>query len=341
MPYISASIDAFLVATAAVLIPSFYLIRRGRSSFVQPIRPDASYRTLLTLLLVAHSVYIIYFTLIFRPPNIFQRLQIPLTAPPDIVRSVLLGHSGLPANATLPKPLETLLTRISSFDMRTLYVRFGQAVVQDCEHCKTFDEYALFALPRALLEYIRETVILGLLTITGSDRERWRTYTVGALLGAAIIEGYWILTAPIHIPKNGQGVFMWHDNLWLIRQLLFLSLPVLTHNLAPTPATPPPIAGLAAARGVLEQTVNRLASLHYTHGAVMRDPALRAAAEEWWKRQRVEGEWARNDESVRHIAERLGRGFGEAHEGVQEGRLRVAARGAVVGLKAGLVPVVQ
>ncbi|KAH9943561.1 hypothetical protein B0H21DRAFT_892786 [Amylocystis lapponica] len=330
MALVSVSVDAFLLASALILAPSLYFIRR------QP--PDAPYRTQLSLLLVAHTLYIIYSLLFFWPPNIFQRLRLPLNAPTEKVRSLLLERAGLGADATLPKPLETLLTRLSSFDMRTLYVRFGQAVVQDCEHCKTFDEYALFALPRALLEYIREACVLGLLTVTGSGRERWRVHTIGALVCVAVLEGYSIATATIHIPRNGLKVFMWHDRLWLLRHVLFLFLALLTHFLPPAPfPAPSPTATLATARAALEQGMTRLASLRYARGAVLREPALRAAAGAWWARQREEGLCAREDPGVQHVSERLGRGFQEAEEGRPEGRLRTVALSAVGTLRGGLV----
>lgn len=86
--------------------------------------------------------------------------------------------------------------------------RFGQDVLQDCEHCKTFDEYAVNALPGPLLQYIREGALIGFLTITGSFREKWRTYAMAAIVGAAVLEGYWTITAEIKIPKDGMGTLM-------------------------------------------------------------------------------------------------------------------------------------
>jgi hypothetical protein len=88
------------------------------------------------------------------------------------------------------------------------YYRFGQSVLQDCEYCHTYDEYALYALPRPLLEYIRETAVVGFLTIGGSRKERWRTLAIGAIVCAAVTEGYWVSTVQVKIPANGLGVVM-------------------------------------------------------------------------------------------------------------------------------------
>ena len=86
--------------------------------------------------------------------------------------------------------------------------RFGQTVLQDCEYCSTFDEYALYALPWALMGYIREAATIGALTIQGSGRERWRTYGVATVVVTAVIEGYCVATATIKIPRDGSKVYM-------------------------------------------------------------------------------------------------------------------------------------
>lgn len=334
MLIISASVDAFLVAATAVLIPTFYYMRRD----YQQSRSETPYRTHLSVLLLAHTLYIVYAMLVLWPPNLFSRLRVALNVPPEVLRTALLRNANLASDHPLPPPLVDLLTRLSSFDMRTLYVRFGHTVLQECEHCKTFDDYALFALPRALREYVREAVLVGLLTVTGSMRERWRIYAMGALAAAAVAEGYFILTSSIRIPKNGQDVFMWHDNAWLLRHALFLLLPVIVHLLPPARYPPPPSVGVAAANLTIQQTIHRLQSLHYTRAVVMREPTLRAAAVEWWDRQRVEGEWAREDESVRKMAKKLGKGFDEAGEDEEEGRLRAAARQVATAVKAEFLP---
>ena len=88
---------------------------------------------------------------------------------------------------------------------------------------------------------------------------------------------------------------------------------------------------------MLEHASTRLAALRYTRGAVMREPRLRAAAGAWWAREREEGQWAREDEGVRRVAERLGKGFADGEEDGASGKLRTFAQGAVARFKAGLV----
>jgi hypothetical protein len=121
MPLISASVDVFL-STALVLIGSylyftrFFLSKTNSSS--QPHRPPL--RTQLNILLLLHTLYILHALILKYPPNIFQSLYIPLTTPTEQIRTLLLRASnGEPLNDTL----ENLLTRLGSYEVRTLYVR--------------------------------------------------------------------------------------------------------------------------------------------------------------------------------------------------------------------------
>ena len=86
--------------------------------------------------------------------------------------------------------------------------RFGQAVLQDCQHCKTLDQYALYAIANPLTEYVREGVIAGLLTMSGSHHGRWRIYSIIALVAGGLLEAYLATATPVQIPKNGGTVFM-------------------------------------------------------------------------------------------------------------------------------------
>ncbi|CAL1708605.1 unnamed protein product [Somion occarium] len=327
MTLISVSVDTFIYTSVAVATPLVYFLRRQSSN------PDAPLRQTLNVLVLLHTLYVLYVLTVLWPPNLFQRLNIPLTMPSDSIRYLILQKAGLEQDATLPKALESLLTRLSSFDMRTLYVRFGQTVLQDCEHCTTFDEYSLYALPWPLLEYIREAAVIGLLTIQGSGRERWRTYGVAAVVIAAILEGYWVASATIQVPRNGLGVYMLHDNLWLLRQLLFLVLPIVIHLLPASPPESDPVNTLHTTRNTLELTLTRLTSLRYLRGAVMRDPTLRASATKWWSGQKVAGVWIREDDAVQKTAQKLGYGFVGSDE---EAKLRTSARATTGAIASGL-----
>ena len=118
MPVISASVDAFVVTAAAVTVPTYIFLRRRQSTSRSP------YRDWLTLLVTLHTMYVLYVLTVQWPPNLFQRLRLPLTMPSNGIRAILLERAGLPSDASLPKALEGLLTRLSSFDTRAAYVRY-------------------------------------------------------------------------------------------------------------------------------------------------------------------------------------------------------------------------
>ena len=102
-----------------------------------------------------------------------------------------------------------------------------------------------------------------------------------------------------------------HEILFLLRNLLFLLLPVITHILPPAPPLPSPALLMNQTRGFLEHTFRRLGYLKFLNAAVWRDPLLRDEASEWWDRQRVRGAWVREDDDVKRLAEKLGSGYAE------------------------------
>lgn len=229
MPLVSASLDVFLFTSLAISFPWIYYTTFNESRAKHPLSPTQGPRSrflriFLDVFLLLHTLYILHSLLVESPPNLFTRLKIPLSTPTDDIRTLLLDHA---ATNPLPKDLETLLKRLGSFEIRTLYVRyvcqspsvpiylttphrFGQIVIQTCEYCHTYDEYALYALPWPLLSYIRETAIVGLVTIKGIGprSERLRTLGVGALVCAAVAEGYWTSTVSITVPKGNKSVLM-------------------------------------------------------------------------------------------------------------------------------------
>ncbi|KAL0958017.1 hypothetical protein HGRIS_000192 [Hohenbuehelia grisea] len=343
MPLLSASLDAYLVTCSLISIPWIYLV--ARSTPKTPLYPRI--RPYISVILLLHTLYILHAILVAPPPNIFTSLDIPLNTSTDQIRRILAKLGGIDsqfalAPGTFPKPLEALLKRLSSFDTRTLYVRFGQRVLQTCEYCQTYDEYALYALPGPLLAYIQEAALIGLVTIRGTHRERWRTLGVGAVVAAAVLEGWYISTVPIRIPRKGEktGVVMWHDVLFLFRQVLFLLLPVLLHILpASALSAQNPLTAIPTLLPVLESALTRLRFLKFTRGAIMRVPALREKAGQWWEEERTDGDLVLGDERVRNVAEKEGYGFGPFSEEGEPSKLKASARLAVESfLRGGLPP---
>lgn len=301
MALINPSIDLFLVTSLLTVAPSWILLRR-RSRSTRSRTPNANvrppYERPLTLLLHLHTLYILYLLIVHWPPNLFTTLKLPLTTPTERIRSILLERAGLKTGEGLPRPLEELLAKLGNAEIRTAYVRYGQQVIQDCTHCKTLEHYALAALPRPLLQYVREAFVLGLLTVENSGRARLRTVGVLVLGAAALAEAWTVTTVQIAIPRDDTPVTMWHDTLYVLRHVLFLVLPVLLYLLPATPVPPPLSPLLLQMRQTVDTLARRVTLIKYLQPAILRNERLRAATTSWWSKQKTVGTWVREDEGV-------------------------------------------
>ena len=63
-------------------------------------------------------------------------------------------------------------------------------------------DYALHALPPALLSYTLAAAMLGAVTVRGTARESRRSVGLMLLVFAALVEAYWAYTVPIRIPSR-------------------------------------------------------------------------------------------------------------------------------------------
>ncbi|KAG1730891.1 hypothetical protein EDB19DRAFT_1896989 [Suillus lakei] len=182
-------------------------------------------------IVLLHSSYSLY-SLIQRPPNLFSRLRIPLTLPIERIRALLLseagfeagsgGDGGLAVPVSMPPDPELLLSRLKK--------GFGRRTLQICASCTSAGDYVLFVFAGAIIAYVR----------IANGRNGWRGYVLGVLVCAALAEGYVVSSVcAIPLPKDGIRVFMWHGNIQLARQALFL-LPLLTQFLPPSEQPGPP-----------------------------------------------------------------------------------------------------
>ncbi|KAJ3747949.1 hypothetical protein DFH05DRAFT_1458193 [Lentinula detonsa] len=337
-----ASLIAYLVASSAILLTYFFFFPPNSSSKYQYTTNPTYLRPTFSVLVLCHTLFILYELLLDPPTNLFTALDVPLSYPADSIRSLLLMFSDDPASG-LPSGIERVLTRLESATMRLLYVRFGHEAIATCEYCTSWDDFSLYVLPSALWDYLREAMIIGALTLTGTRLTQYRSLSIGALVAAAMFEAYLTLTAKISIPNEfesssnvwrrieglygGYGVVMWHDALLLARRALFLVFPIVVHFvLKPSPI---PLSAItlsnslpqgdttrippeALALHTLQALTTKLQLLRLTRGAIPRNPTLRAASESYWMTERQEGDWIRSDENVQDMARRLGSGFDEA-----------------------------
>ncbi|KAH9988806.1 hypothetical protein BJV74DRAFT_951443 [Russula compacta] len=338
---LSATLDPWFPTICALLIPLalrfLHMFRKPSSPLPQAQPPWARppLRAPISALLALYTLHTLYTLAFARPPNIFISLRLPLNAPQITIHAALLrpnhdysstlttiANGGAdPAAVVLPPALEKLLARLASSDARTMLVRFGQRVVQTCAHCATQADYALHALPSALLSYTLATAMLGAVTVRGTARESRRSIGLILLIVAALAEAYWACTVPIRIlprqkqqhqddPSSGD-IIMWHDTLWSLRHALFLALLLSIHFLPPpshayTPALSTTLAHLSE---VADAQLRRTQFLRLSTVAALRVPELRARAMAFWARERSVGTAVRHDVDVRAAAERMGLGI--------------------------------
>lgn len=317
----------------------YVLVLLGSWSYVSRYHPSEHvYRRLLPLAVSLHSIHVLCQILLHRPPNLFKRLNVPLNVPVDQLRLLLSTEAGLDwqrqGAVAMPQDVELLLSRLVVHGNRGLFTRFGQLSMQSCQFCSSAGDYALFNLSFILLQYLRTATLSLLLTTAVNGREHLRRVALGISICAFLAEGYAMTYASdVPLSRDARHAFMWHDNLFIIRHILFLVLPLLIQMLPPVYA-PNPSTHFAPALAHLERVLPRAHLLRYTQEAVMRHPQLRELAVHWWSQQAVEGAAAMADESVQRTADKLGFGYikRESPEG-GNGKLRVHARKIIESLK--------
>ncbi|KZV79857.1 hypothetical protein EXIGLDRAFT_631221 [Exidia glandulosa HHB12029] len=320
-------LSGFLL-TVAVFVGPWALteIRKLRyQSRIAPETPQATTlatrrrRWLAIALVFAHSVFILWKFWVHPPLNIFTALRVPITTPSSALRTMLLRRSD-PPTETLPVPLEELLVRLSSFDVRQLYIRLGHEAIQSCEHCATPDEYALVSLPGVLLEYVREVLVAGALTSRGLHKRHLRPWAVGLLVLAAIFERYVLTAAHITIPSTGMGVTMVHDNMWNMRQILFFFICPVLYFLPPRHRPPTAMTSIEGTKRALDSIIRNMQMLEMNRAATLRTDEFREQLNDYWHKEQEEGEWVRNDEEVQQEADKVEMGIGP------DGKLRQTAQ---------------
>lgn len=320
------------IAYVAVLLGSWFYVSRYHPSKHVALR-------LLSLAVSLHSIHVLCQILLRRPPNLFKRLNVPFDVPVDQLRLLLLTEAGFDwqdqSGVTMPKDIELLLSRLRVHGNRSLFTRFGQLSMQSCQFCSSAGDYALINLSFILLQYLRTAALVLLLTTAVNGRERLRSVALGISICAFVAEGYAMTYASdVPLSRDAQYAFMWHDNLFLIRHMLFLVLPLLVQILPPVYTADPSSTYFTPALAHLEHALLRAHLLRYTQEAVMRHPRLRELAVHWWSQQAVEGAAAMADESVQRTADKLGFGYmiQESPEG-GDGKLTVHARKIIESLK--------
>lgn len=177
MAIFGPNVDSIIFIILLIALPT--IITHGRSVFEAITNkqhlaaPPQQTRLLkgLAVLVLLHSAYILYVIFFDAPPNIFTTLNVPLITPTSILREKLAAYT---LEDKLPPQTEAILTRLQSIDVRGFYVRFGHEAIQRCDYCRSFADFGLFVAPLVGLQYMRTTILVGLMTLPGSGKRYWR-----------------------------------------------------------------------------------------------------------------------------------------------------------------------
>ena len=188
----------------------------------------------MTAAVCLHTLLALSDLALHRPPNLFTRLGIPINAPVDYIKSLLMREAGFNPMGErdavivppeIPKDVETLLSRLGVHGSRDTYVRyvrsslprkarltggrFGQRAMQTCSYCSSTADYTILVLSGILLDYLRTATLLLLSTTNINGRQRWRTNVLGALSCAFLAEVYAFTSASaVPLEKDANTAFM-------------------------------------------------------------------------------------------------------------------------------------
>ncbi|KAF8325786.1 uncharacterized protein EI90DRAFT_3128323 [Cantharellus anzutake] len=318
MQIFSPNVDSILLTVLLVVLPNIapyvvHAVRQYRSQQEGDSPPRTQLQSpllpFLGWILMLHSLHIIYQILFCYPTNLFNELNLAVVTSSSLLRQALL--KGRPADSELPNSVEALLSRLQSLDARSLYVRFGHDTVEHCDYCHTFADFALFAFPSAAMTYVQTIALVGLMTVKGSGKRRWRSWGVGILVTAAVVEAWILTTVDIQFTSDNGKTVMWHDGAWLLRHSLFLLLPIGIQVLPYEYDSLVLLASLPASVQSFERTLNSLQALEHLQAASLRNEGTRPIVDRYWEEQARLARAVRGNEEVKEEATRVGIGFGE------------------------------
>ncbi|GAA96287.1 glycosyltransferase family 22 protein [Mixia osmundae IAM 14324] len=308
-----------LLLPRALGLVSRLVTRSSKSSFESPTaaRPkSARWRMMLCCTFVALYVY----AAARAPSHIFRDHPIPLDTPDENVRMYFMARnlynlqeqgkaeSKDLALHTLEDDIQDLLSRLTSYEARLIYVLIGDEPLRFCDWCRpgVKEDYILFALPWHARSFAVVATVIGLLTAS-TGRTRWRPL-FGILLLLAVIAQTGALannsTEDMHLRNLQRGAHitrhLYFALLVLLARFLPAARPVSRESFATSIA---PV--LLRSRQMADETALRIAANDLLTAAILRDEPTRRKVMRVYAVGDKQAEVTLKDERLRKIANEL------------------------------------
>ncbi|CDR99629.1 uncharacterized protein SPSC_05013 [Sporisorium scitamineum] len=249
-------------------------------------------------------------------PDLFLAYKAPITVPTTTLRSLINDAPSLLPIGFLTHSkqaeLQALISRLSSYEGRRMYLLLGSRPLLDCTFCKTTHDHFWYAVPFLFGTYAWRILALGLLTTHPddsvavairqaasllifprrssrqvpesnasarayeADRSSWRTSSLTVLLAMLAVE-LLIMFEFGHVTAESSRLNHWHTNLHILRQLVFLALVLLVYFF-PAPRVPnsfeQSIAHLTSTQQSLQDLMHVSELVDVTHSVVLEDAQL-------------------------------------------------------------------
>ncbi|TKY89794.1 hypothetical protein EX895_001091 [Sporisorium graminicola] len=254
-------------------------------------------------------------------PDLFLAYEAPITIPTTALRSLINNAPSLLPIGLLTQSknaeLQALISRLSSYEGRRIYLLLGSRPLLNCTFCKTANDYFWFAVPFLFGTYAWRILALGLLTTHPddsvavairqaasllrltlhprtsdpnavvrpheADRSSWRTSSLTVLLVTLATE-LLIMFEFGHVTANSSRLNHWHTNLYILRQFIFLTLVLLVY-LFPAPRVPSSfeqsVAHLSSTQQNLQDLMHVSDLVDVAHGVVLEDDQLLQSTRQW------------------------------------------------------------
>ncbi|KAF8581273.1 hypothetical protein K439DRAFT_228423 [Ramaria rubella] len=242
----------FVTVSVFFLLPYVFLFRRSLFPANVHSLSRRLLRNLLTLLVIGHTLYTLQL-LVAPPVNLFTLLNLPLTASISAIRVALLEHQKdrfpVGFQNKLSPDVEALLTRLTSFEARVIYVRYGPYPLSYCSPCVHLSDFAIFALAPTVLPYLRALILVSLITSRPTFRIAWRTPSLSVLAATFLTEVWWTADGTVQF-HEGKFEGWTHTHIYIARYTILLLLPFAIHHLPAhsAPSALPPFITILSSR---------------------------------------------------------------------------------------------